>query len=416
MISFNMLSSLIRAFFALWALLLCVISLLNIVMAFNKKKYLFGSIAITLFLPIYFFWQVIFDYSLSESSGSLNVVSSAMVNLDWIYWLVIFLLLTIFIVILLVYNVHYERNYLTVNTIKLYLDQVDCGICCYKDNGRVMFSNMIMNQLCIKLTGTQLLNGNQFYEVTKDQILSIGLERWRFSSRDITIGNEHMTEIIATNVTSEYLKTQQLEKDKAELSKINQELQDYNLSIDEVVRHQEILQAKVNIHDEMNRLMLSTVATDSEDISNLDKIFALWQENALLLSMEAEENKLEAISHKIEELAKVLKIHLLWKDEPVSILCEKERNIFYIAAQEAIANASKHAKASRMIISITKVDEHIECHFINDGDLPDKTITFTGGLANLEKLIKKQGAILKVNYDHQFVLSLVFLNKNYPNG
>ncbi|MBR0301595.1 MAG: hypothetical protein IJQ92_00410 [Bacilli bacterium] len=416
MISFNMLSSLIRALFALWALLLCVISIANAVMAFNKKKYLFGSIAVTLFLLIYFFWQVIFDYSLSESNGSLNVVSSAMVNLGWIYWLLIFLLLTIFIVILLVYNVHYERNYLTVNTIKLYLDQVDCGICCYKDNGRVMFSNMIMNQLFIKLTGTQLLNGNQFYEVTKDQILSIGLERWRFSSRDITIGNEHMTEIIATNVTSEYLKTQQLEKDKAELSKINQELQDYNLSIDEVVRHQEILQAKVNIHDEMNRLMLSTVSTDSKDISNLDKIFALWQENALLLSMEAEENKQEAMSHKIEELAEVLKIHLLWKDEPVSVLSEEERNIFYIAAQEAIANASKHAKASRMIISITKVNEHIECHFINDGDLPDKTITFTGGLANLEKLIKKQGAILKVNYDHQFVLSLVFLNKNYPNG
>lgn len=411
MISFNMLSSLIRAFFALWALLLCVISIVNAVMAFNKKKYLFGSIAIILFLPIYFFWQVIFDYSLSESSGSLNVVSSAMVNLDWIYWLLIFLLLTIFIVILLVYNVHYERNYLTVNTIKLYLDQVDCGICCYKDNGRVMFSNMIMNQLCIQLTGTQLLNGNQFYEVTKDQILSIGEERWRFSSRDITIGNEHMSEIIATNVTSEYLKTQQLEKDKAELSKINQELQDYNLSIDEVVRHQEILQAKVNIHDEMNRLMLSTVATDNEDISNLDKIFALWQENALLLSMEAEENKQEAMSHKIEELAKVLKIHLQWKDEPVSVLCEEERNIFYIAAQEAIANASKHARASRMIISITKVDGHIECRFINNGELPKKTITFTGGLANLEKLIKKQGAILKVDYDNQFVLSLVFLKK-----
>lgn len=416
MISFNMLSSLIRALFALWALLLCVISIVNAVLAFDKKKYLFGSIAIVLFLPIYFFWQVIFDYSLSRRGGSLNIVSNAMVNLDWIYWLLIFLVLTMFIVILLVYNVHYEKNYLTVNSIKLYLDQVDCGVCCYKDNGRVMFTNMTMNQLCIKLTGTQLLNGNQFYEVTKDQILSIGEERWRFSSRDITIGNEHMREIIATNVTSEYLKTQQLEKDKAELSKINQELQDYNLSIDEVVRHQEILQAKVNIHDEMNRLMLSTVATDSEDISNLDKIFALWQENASLLSMEAEENKQEVMSQKIEELAKALKIRLVWKDEPVSILNEEERNIFYIATQEAVANASKHAKANRMIISIVNVDGHIECHFINNGELPDKDITFTGGLANLEKLIKKQGAILKVNYDNQFVLSLVFLNRNNPNG
>ena len=405
MVSFNMLSSLVRAFFALWALLLCVINIANAVMAFDKKKYLFGSIGTILFLPIYFFWQVMFDYVLYESGGSLNVVSNAMVNLDWIYWLLIFVVLTVFTVILLVYNVHYERNNLTVNSIKLYLDQVDCGVCCYKENGRVMFTNMTMNQLCIKLTGTQLLNGNQFYEATKDQILSIGEERWRFSSRDISIGNEHMREIIATNVTSEYLKTQQLEKDKLELSKINQELQNYNLSIDEVVRHQEILQAKINIHDEMNRLMLSTVATDSDDISNLDKMFAFWQENASLLSMEAEENKQEVMSHKIEELARALKIRLVWKDESVTILSEEERNIFYVAAQEAIA------KADRMIISIVKVDGHIECRFINNGELPDKEITFTGGLSNLEKLIKKQGASIRVSSDKQFVLSLIFLNK-----
>ena len=416
MISFGILSSLIIALFALWALLLCVVNINNAVLAFDKKKYLFGSIAIVLFLPIFFFWQVIFDYSLSKSGGTINVVSNAMMNLTWVYWLLIFIVLTIFTLILFVYNVHYEKNYLSVNSIKLYLDKVDCGVCCYKDSGRVMFTNMTMNQLCIKLTGTQLLNGNQFYEVTKDQILSIGDERWRFSSRDIAIDNERMHEIIATNVTSEYLKTQQLEKDKAELSKINQELQDYNISIDEVVRHQEILQAKVNIHDEMNRLMLSTVSTDSVDVTSLDKIFALWQENASLLFMEAEENRREFMSQNIEELAKALKIRLVWKGEPVSILNAEERYLFYIASQEAIANSSKHGKASRMIISIVNVDGHIECHFINNGELPNRSITFTGRLANLEKLAKKQGAILKVTNDHKFVLSLVFLNRNNPNG
>ena len=53
MVSFNMLSSLVRAFFALWALLLCVINIANAVMAFDKKKYLFGSIGIVLFLLFY---------------------------------------------------------------------------------------------------------------------------------------------------------------------------------------------------------------------------------------------------------------------------------------------------------------------------------------------------------------------------
>ena len=72
MISFNALSSLTRALFALWALLLIVISIINAVLAFNKKKYFFGSTAIVLFLPTYFFWQIIFDDSLSRSGGALS--------------------------------------------------------------------------------------------------------------------------------------------------------------------------------------------------------------------------------------------------------------------------------------------------------------------------------------------------------
>ena len=416
MTSFNALSSLMRALFALWALLLIVISIINAVLAFNKKKYFFGLTAIVLFLPTYFFWQIIFDDSLSRSGAAISAATGAMVNLNWLYWLLIFLVLSILIVILLVYNVHYERNYLSVNSIKLYLDQVDCGVCCYKDNGRVMFVNMTMNKLCLKLTGTQLLNGKQFYEVTKDQILAVGDERWRFSSREVFIGHERMHEIIATNVTSAYLKTQQLEKDKAELSKINKELQDYNLSIDEVVRRQEILQAKVNIHDEMNRLMLSTVATNQNDIAALNKIFAFWQENASLLSMQADENQQEAMLQKIEDLAKALKIHLVWKGEPVSVLNEEERKIFYIATQEAIANAAKHAKANRMSILIVRVDGHFECHLMNNGERPQPTITFTGGLANLEKLVEKKGAALKVTCGREFDLSLVFSKRNNPNG
>ena len=69
-----------------------------------------------------------------------------------------------------------------------------------------------------------------------------------------------------------------------------------------------------------------------------------------------------------------------------------------------------------MIISLIKKEHFIECNFINNGELPDKPISFTGGLANLEKLIKKNNASIKINYDNQFVLSLIFLNKNNPNG
>ena len=113
------------------------------------------------------------------------------------------------------------------------------------------------------------------------------------------MNNERLHEIIAINVTNEYNKTQDLEKEKLELSQIKRELEDYNLTINDVVKHQEILQAKINIHDEMNRLMLLSVATESDSADELNNIFSLWQENALLLSKEVEVSEIEETISKI---------------------------------------------------------------------------------------------------------------------
>ena len=411
MISFSELSPLLRAFFSLWALLVCLINISNAILAFSKKKYLFGFFGVILFLPIYFLWQIIFDLSLSSGSGDINVISKTFIDIDWIYWLLVFIILTVLTVILFLYNIHYERNHITVNSIKLYLDKIDCGVCYFKENGQVLFANMCINRLSYKLMGTPLLNGHQFIEAIKDKIVSIDEERWKFSIKDVYFNNETLHEITAANITSEYTKTQLLEKDKYELSRLNEELQEYHLSIDEVVRHQEILQAKINIHDEMNRLMLSSVSVQDDDIASLNHIFELWEENASLLSLEGEKNISEMMEKHIEELAKALNMKLIWKGSLPPILNEEERNIFYMAAQEAIANASKHAKADELVISITQNNDRFIYQFINNGAMPKNDIVFTGGLLNLSKVLKKHNVSLEVSIDKRFILTLSFIHK-----
>ena len=410
MLSFGMLNDIVRAFFALWALLLCLLNIANSVLSFTKRKYVFGVISIISFGLAYVLWQVIFDYSLLDKNGSYSPMTQVMVDIGWVYWLLIILFLTGGTTVLFIYNIHYERNNLTANSIKTYLDKVDCGVCCYKNNGRVLFSNIRMKELCFQITGSPLLNGNHFNESLIDDLMSIGEEKWRFSTRDIIINNENMHEIVATNVTNEYNKTQDLEKDKLELSRIKKELQDYNLSIDDMVKHQEILQAKINIHDEMNRLMLSSVAT--ENPNELDNIFSLWQENALLLSKEVEANESEEPIKRIVELAKSLKMNLIWNKDNLSLLNDEQKGIFFQTAQEAIANASKHSNADEIVISIESTNESVECRFVNNGAIPQKEIVFTGGLSNLEKLVKKFDASIKTKLDmNQFTLILSFLTK-----
>ncbi len=407
MSSFAMLNEIVRAFFALWALLLCLFNIANSVLAFTKRKYSFGVLSVLAFGLAYTLWQVIFDYALKNIFGSYSNLTHLMVDINWLYWLLILFLLTSLTAILFIYNIHYERNNITANSIKLYLDKVDCGVCCYKDNGRLLFSNICINQLSTKITGSPLLNGNQFKESLSENLVTVEDEKWRFSSRDIILNNEVIHEITATNVTNEYNKTKDLEKDKLELSRIKKDLEDYNLSINEVVKRQEILQAKINIHDEMNRLMLSTVM--NEDAKELDKIFSLWEQNTLLLSKEVEDIQVEESIKRLTELAKSLKMTLVWDENALSILNNEQKGVFFITAQEAMANASKHASATNIYISIEELNECIKCKFINKINTPIENVKFAGGLSNLEKLLKKYGASIKAEVNNNdFVLTFSY--------
>ena len=418
MTSFAVLSALARAFFALWALLLCLTYIGCAVLAAVKKRFRFTILALVLFAPVYFMWQVIFDLSLLGGTDKASSISVVLGGLPWLYCFAVLAVLTLAAILLLRYNIRYDRSYITPGAIKSFLDKMPCGICCWRESGRVLFSNICMNRLCVEITDSPLMNGNHFRDAVSGGIITVDGKVWRFSCRDIPGGRETLHEMIASDITAEYAKTEALEKDKAELSALNLELNEYYLSIDETVRRQEILQAKVNIHDEMNRLMLSTAAANIEDTASLDQIFSMWERNALLLCMEADSATDMKATDSIDKLADALKIELIWQSDLPVALSFKQRGLFFSAAQEAIVNAVKHAGVKTMTISFDITDTQIICRFTNDGDIPSLPVRFTGGLLNLSALAEKQGATVSVSADEAFTLTIRFPNdmENQPNG
>ncbi len=410
------LSEFLRGFYALWALLLCLLSLADIILSLTKRKYLLAGLSLVVFVMVYIFFQVVFDYSLREKRGGYSPLSEAMVSWPWVSWLLSFTSLTLLSFVLFARNIVYQRRDVSVNSIKTYLDQVDFGICWYKDSGRVVFSNIAMNELCLALTGSPLLHGGNLREAIKEEMMDIGEKKWRFHIRDITLKGEKMSEIIATDVTSEYQKTLILEEGKRELTRVKKELQDYYLSIDATVAHQEILQAKMNIHDEMNRLMLSSLALDHDSEEELERILRLWEENASLLSKEAEREKAGTLLRHIEELAQGLKIELTWDKSSFEALNIEQRRVLLLAAQEALTNAAKHGHATAMKVEVLKEENGLECRFKNNGDPSPKEVLFTGGLANLEEVCHQSGARLCASGGEEFVLSLHFPPRNNSNG
>ena len=416
MTALELLSPFIRAFLALWALLLCLCLFLSTLLAVRKRRYLFSGFSAALCIPAYLMEQCLFDLSLSAKTGVISGVTETLCSAPWIVWLTVYAVLTIAAILLLAYNIHYDKTFITPESIKAYLDQIPCGVCCWHDNGKVLFSNVCMNGLCQQLTGEPLLNGNQFRETVSGEIISIGERKWRFSCGEALLNGEHLHDMIASDITAEYAKTQALEKDRAELARITRELREYSRGIDEMVRHQEILQAKVNIHNEMNRLMLSSVAAESGDSEALDTILSLWEQNALLLCMEASDAADSQAISRIEGLAKALHIHLVWQSDLPATLSERQRALFFSAAQEAVSNAAKHANATELQISFSARGPSVRCSFANNGQVRDSDVSFSGGLANLQRLAEKQGATVSVSTDDRFVLSLAFPAENPSNG
>ena len=136
-VTFEMLSAGLRSVFALWTLLICLALIGSSVLSATKKRFGFVLASSVPFAAAYYLWQVIFDFSLIAKAHTPSFVTVKLCALPVAYWLAACLALTAASVILLSLDIRYDRNYITPGAIKLFLDKMPCGVCCWRGNGRV---------------------------------------------------------------------------------------------------------------------------------------------------------------------------------------------------------------------------------------------------------------------------------------
>lgn len=395
------------ALMELWAFVLVVLCIANTVYAVFLKKcaYAVGGAASLVLACLV--WQVAFDFHVQRLDGTLpGALTRRLVRLPWPGWALGLGLLTLAAAALFFRCRSYRARCISPVAVKLCADRMPCGICYWEKSGRVVLSNLCMNRLCAALTGQPLLNGDSLRQALPEGAVVLRGRAWRFTCREIRLDGEPLYEMIASDITREYARTRALERDAEGLSRMKGELQAYQAGIEESVRRQEILQAKINIHDEMNRLMLATVAAGGGKKSELDAVLSLWERNALLLCMEAEEGEKEA--QEVEQVAQLLNLRLVWRSAPPAALTKGQRELFFSAAQEAVVNAVKHGEASELTVSFQETGAEIRCIFENSGKMPAGELHFTGGLANLALLAREQRALVTAQADSTFRLMLTF--------
>ena len=408
MTAFDDLPVLAQNFTCFWALLLCLGCIAETIMFFSQKRYHLALATILCFFGAFLVMHICREGTIQRIYGHGNAFATRILHLPYITILVACLILTILCVLLYRNGTSWRKTHISAASIKESMDGLPAGICFYLEDGRCILTNHRMNDICFALQGKTLQNGASFYDSIREKPihqLSDGTAV-AFHHRQLTYRGEPLHELIANDITDLYQKSEQLKADNLRLQKLAENMKAYGETIADTVRQREILQAKVNIHDEMNRIHLITrKSLSGKPTSERQEILRMWQQ-VLLLCKEADSHKTNSAVADLNTLAAAIGIKLVWSDVPTN-LPPTVQPLFLAAAREAMTNAIKHAQAQTLDISIKENSASLQARFTNDGKVPKHPVIASGGLLNLRQRLESAGGQMNIETDPAFCLDVV---------
>lgn len=313
----------------------------------------------------------------------------------------------------LLHLIRWKNSHITQQSIKESIDMIPTGLCYYLSGGMPILVNHKMTELCLAITGQEVLNAEQFWnkllEVSTDgNIIRLSDDSfYSFSRKRLSLEDDEIYELIATNVTTQYRPSQKLKEENIRLEQMNRRLRKYNQNVEEVTREQEMLAAKVRIHDQIGHLLLSTkrVLSMNSEIAEREKILRLWQQDTTLLIQNPSQASSESIFCDLADAAASLGITILYDgDLPRSGLYDS--SLLMLIIHECLTNAFSHAHATELYIDFDTSGEvfHICCS--NNGKVPENPIIEGGGLSNLRRHVEDRGGSMVIRDTPVFELSI----------
>ena len=101
---------------------------------------------------------------------------------------------------------------------------------------------------------------------------------WDFRRKALKIHKSVVYELVACDVTEQYSLRKELEKRNRSLVKINGRLRLFGQEVDQSVREQEILTAKIRLHDGVGRSLLAfrSYLAQPKEQRNRDGLLRMW--------------------------------------------------------------------------------------------------------------------------------------------
>ena len=409
MMRFDAIPILVQNMTCFWALAVCFLSAANVILLWRQKRYTIALAAAFHFLAAYFVLHLCRELTEWRLYGNIAPVAARLTKAPYFVYSAILLALSAGGAFLFRTTRTWRKAHITPSSIRESMDGLPAGICYYLKDGRCILVNHSMNSICLAMTGRSLQDGAAFYDKVKDEPVHILPDGTAIAFRHRALTYEHapLYELIADDVSELYRKSERLRRDNERAERLSESMKAYGETIADTVRRQEILQAKIHIHDEMNRMLLVTQKAVQSEAGGVDRtdILRMWRNQAQLLRNEAGSDTGSNLVSDLNALASVMGIEIVWNGTP-DAGDTPSLKLFLLAAREAMANALKHAGAKHLYIDLKIESGTLTAGFRNDGKAPDGPIGETGGLANLRERIEESGGNMQLEWTPDFRLTV----------
>ncbi len=388
----------------------------------KAKPYYCTIIETIIFIISSFVLICLFSFVKSNSIEKVPNIARWMINIPiWIYILLSILFFSLSIVVFII-GYKFDKKHISNVSIKESFNNLPSGICFYDQNGVLQLANIKINDLCIKITGHQLLNGADFWNILISNEPILNCIRLKCGERPIIktfdhnvysfkriihkINNDIIYEIIATDITIKYNLSVDLEKKNKELELLNKHMREYGENINEIIIAQEILNTKIHIHDELGKLLLLTRRALSQDIKEQERneLLALWKDDLIGFSKTKQKKNSDTYTG-LYVAAKAIGVTIDIKG--IKPKEKRLKNIIINAAIECITNTVKHAKGNVVNVEICAQKNYFIITITNNGIPPKVEIKEGVGLSSLRTLIEREGGNMTIISLPTFMLKII---------
>ena len=319
--------------------------------------------------------------------------------------------LTALILLAVLRNVlRWRKVHPTSRSIKETMDLLPAGIAFARPDGTVVFSNLAANALSRALTGKALIDLSAFRNaagVTPTQLpLPDGSAVWQLSDNPLDVDGSPYIQLTATDITEQAAIMKDLAEKNKKLRDIHLRLDIYNRQADRIIIAQELLTARMAVHNEVGNVLLESrhYLTNPSSFDEKKLLQALKNTNAYLLRDYEEDDTARDPLTDAVEMAEAIGIDVLISGQAPAK--EPYRSVLAAAINECASNAVKHANGDRLFATIRNFDLEVTYTLETNGASPREAIRESGGLLSLRTLAEKYGGAMETAVSPGFTLTI----------